>query len=272
MTALYIVLGLLGLALLYLLMVMPALRKNANMEAFGRQEIAHRGLFDNEAGIPENSFPAFARAIERGLAIEMDVQLTADGQLVVFHDWTTERMTGVKGRIKDMTLARIKELRLLGTDEQIPTLGEFLSFLDGRVPLCIEFKMDLGTSRRLAKKTSTVLDSYKGLFIIESFDPFIVSWVRFHRPAFARGQIAMPHATKVFPADFILRNLLFNFLARPHFISYDCRSAKKCWAPVLCRKLFGAVPVEWTVTDEATRKMNAEQGIINIFEGFIPEK
>lgn len=272
MVFLYIALGLLGLALLYLLMVMPALKKNANMEAFGRQDIAHRGLFDNEAGIPENSFPAFARAIERGYAIEMDVQLTADGQLVVFHDWTTDRMTGVAGRIKNMTLAQIKELRLLGTDEQIPTFEEFLTFLDGRAPLCIEFKMDLGTSRRLAKKASAMLDSYKGLFIMESFDPFIVTWVRFHRPAFARGQIAMPRATKVFPVDFILRNLLFNFLAKPHFISYEHEGARECWAPRLCRNFFHAAPVEWTITDEAVFKENQELGNSNIFEGFVPEK
>ena len=67
--------------------------------------VAHRGLFDNNAGIPENSLPAFTRASQSGYGIETDVQMTKDGVLVVFHDDTLDRMTGVHGVLSDCTLS-----------------------------------------------------------------------------------------------------------------------------------------------------------------------
>ena len=271
MIVLYILIGVLALGALYLFMMTPALSKNANMEAIGRLDIAHRGLYDNEAGIPENSLAAFSRAIEHGFAIEMDVQVTADDRLVVFHDAQTERMTGVVGRIKNMTLEEIEKLRLLGTEEHIPTFEEFLALVDGRVPLCIEFKGDTGNGRHLAKCCCEVLDRYKGPFYMESFYPGCLIWVRHHRPDMGRGQLATAHGLHFAPADFFLRNLLFNFLTKPHFIAYDCRYSRKCWAPRLCRSFFRIVPVEWTVDGEARYRENQELGITNIFEGFIPK-
>ena len=88
--------------------------------------VAHRGLHDHANGVPENSLPAFQRAVDRGHAIELDVHITADDRLVVFHDNKLERMTGVPGYLEEWTLQDLKKLRLLGTDARIPTVDELL--------------------------------------------------------------------------------------------------------------------------------------------------
>ena len=260
-----------ALVALYLFLISPAWKHNAVIDAIGRQDLAHRGLYDNEAGIPENSLAAFQRAIDHGFGMEMDVQLTADGQLVVFHDAPTLRMTGVEGRIRDLTLAEIRELRLLGTDELIPTFGEFLALVHGQVPLCIEIKCDGNNGAALSERVFEELDRYEGPYYVESFDPRALWWVRRHRPLVGRGQLALPAEQPKF-IDFAAGQLLMNFASRPHFIAYDCRSSRRQLAPILCRKLFRAVAVEWTVLDEARIRENRALGITSIFEGFIPEK
>ena len=99
--------------------------------------VAHRGLFDNENGIPENSLPAFERAAKNGFGIETDVQMSADGVLMVFHDDGLKRMTGAEGNLIDYTYDELRKLRLAGTDCVIPTFEEFLSAADG-VNLVVE--------------------------------------------------------------------------------------------------------------------------------------
>ena len=92
------------------------------------RQVAHRGLHDRELGIPENSLPAFARAVEQGKAIELDLHATADNRLVVLHDFQLTRRTGVPGIVEEWTLEDLRKLRLQGTDAQIPTLDEVLAF------------------------------------------------------------------------------------------------------------------------------------------------
>ena len=96
--------------------------------------IAHRGLHDARAGIPENSYAAFSHAAREGYAIGTDVHLTADGQIAVFHDDDLLRMTGERGGICGKTFRQLSELRLLGTEERIPLFPEFLEFIGGKVP------------------------------------------------------------------------------------------------------------------------------------------
>ncbi len=262
---------LLGATALYLFLIAPSLRKNAQIEAIGRQDLAHRGLYDNEAGIPENSLMAFQRAIDFGFGMEMDVQLTADGQLVVFHDAGTERMTGTAGRVSRMSLSELRSLRLIGTDEIIPTFEEFLELVGGRVPLCIELKCDGNNGAALSEKVFGVLDRYRGPYYVESFDPRALFWVRKNRPSVGRGQLALPAEEKK-ALNYIAGWLMMNFVSRPHFIAYEWHRAKRMPAAVLCRRLFRAAAVEWTVRDQKTLDLNRALGITNIFEGFIPDE
>ena len=130
------------LAVLFLYLIFPALKKHENLKEFKNRNIAHRGFHNKEKGIPENSLDAFCEAIARGFAIETDIHITADGEVVAFHDNTLTRMCNADVNIEDLTLGQIKEYRLLGTDQQIPTLNQVLALVEGRVPLVIEFKCD----------------------------------------------------------------------------------------------------------------------------------
>ncbi|EKC67601.1 glycerophosphoryl diester phosphodiesterase, partial [human gut metagenome] len=121
-------------------LVAPGRATRAQKAPFLYRNYAHRGLHTEDGTVPENSLPAFRAAAEAGYAVEMDVHLTADDQLVVFHDDTLERMCGVPGVIDDFTLAELRALHLGDTDCVIPTFAEALEALGGRVPLLLEVK------------------------------------------------------------------------------------------------------------------------------------
>ena len=167
--ALYIVAGILLLLLaLFLFLVFPSLRRHPHRDVLKGAFIAHRGLHDDKR--PENSLSAFRAAAEAGYIIENDIHLTADGEVVVFHDDTLTRMCGVEGRIEEMTLAQLKALRLRDSDEEIPTLQECLDVVDGRVPLLIEFKcQNARTCTPLCEAADKILKEYKGLYFINEF-------------------------------------------------------------------------------------------------------
>ena len=166
-----------AVSLLLLFLVFPSARRHPAREKLRGRYIAHRGLHDLAENTPENSLAAFRAAAEQGHMIENDIHLTADGEVVVFHDSLLKRMCGVDGRIEQMTLAGLKKCRLQGTDEQIPTLQECLEAVDGRVPLLIEFKCDRTTCKPLCEAANKILSAYKGEYFVQSFYP----------PVFAAG-------------------------------------------------------------------------------------
>lgn len=265
--------GILILILLFLLLwlfcICPSLRHHPDRDKLSGARIAHRGLHDNT--VPENSLTAFRLAAEAGYAIENDIHVTADGAVVVFHDDTLDRMCGVSGKPEEFTLAQLKELRLAGTEECIPTLAECLAVIDGRVPLLIEFKCRTGdVCERLCPAADAVLTEYKGgVYWIQSFYPFVLSWYRKHRPEVCRGQLAT-----AFVGDKLhmrmLGMLLFNVFARPDFVSYEWKYRNK-WNRRVCTML-GALPVGWTFRskEELDACRNDFAGFI--FEGFRPEE
>ena len=192
--------------------------------------IAHRGLHDRARGVPENSLPAFECAVAGGYAIELDIHLTKDGQAVVFHDDTLMRMTGKSGNIQDRTYAELQTLALDGTNCRIPLFRDVLLCVNGRVPLLVAF--------------IRLIRDYPGPYIVESFNPLTIWWLRRHAPQIIRGQLACMEYDGIRPGlrTFILSRMLFNCLARPHFISYRLsditeRLSKKCRRqriPLLC--------------------------------------
>ena len=172
-------------------LVAPGRATRAQKAPFLCRNYAHRGLHTEDGSVPENSLPAFRAAAEAGYAVEMDVHLTADDQLVVFHDDTLERMCGVQGVIDDFTLAELRALRLGKTECVIPTFAEALEALGGRVPLLLEVKRG-HDNRRLCALTLEALRTYTGPYCVESFDPTIVAWFRRNAPDILRGQLSQP--------------------------------------------------------------------------------
>ena len=209
--------------LLYLFLVAPRMFNKADMSAFMGTNIAHRGYFDNEAGIPENSLSSFQAAIDKGFVIELDIQLSSDGVAFVFHDSDLERVCGVEGKIWDYTAAELKEMKLLGTEETIPTFEETLALVDGQVPILVEYKMDKADTAVCAAGQA-LLDEYDGAYAMQCFDPRALLWYKKNAPEVARGQLAEKYWENEKydgqPLYFILTHMLTNVATRPDFISY----------------------------------------------------
>jgi glycerophosphoryl diester phosphodiesterase len=234
---------------------------------------AHRGYHDKPQ-IPENSLPAFRRAIERGWGAELDVHLLSDGTLAVFHDSGLKRCTGQEGILEDLTFDQMKTLRLEGTEEQIPTFDEVLALFEGRAPLIIELKTYKGNHRALVEAVCRRLDRYCSLFCIESFDPRAVADVRDLRPAICRGQLASDFLKD--PEDLplyqrvILTNLLLDVKARPDFIAYKFEDRNVRANRRAVDKL-GLQEVCWTIRSKEDLQTVESAGAIPIFETFDPE-
>ncbi|PID52112.1 MAG: hypothetical protein CR972_03750 [Candidatus Moraniibacteriota bacterium] len=134
--------------------------------------IAHRGLWTEN--IPENSFFAFENAIENGWSIELDVQMTSDGKLVVFHDWKIDRMTDMKGKITKISSKNISNVYLGNTKQKIPFFVDLLDFVDGRVPILIEMKYRGFRKKTYIENLFSALEGYEGKYALSSFNPFLV--------------------------------------------------------------------------------------------------
>ena len=231
--------------------------------------VAHRGLFDNKNGIPENSLPAFRRAVENGFGIETDVQMSSDGVLVVFHDDTLDRMTGVQGKLTDYTFEQLRQMRLIGTDCVIPTFKEFLQAANG-VNLIVEIKAH-GKTGEVEQKTRDALLGYKGNYCIESFDPFVVRWFKKNAPEVIRGQLSCDHKTSNLSLfkRWLLANLKLCNWNGSQFIAYDVNTLANVKA---VKKYAKKIPiVAWTVKSKQQYEQ-AKPYIDNIiFDSFVPD-
>ena len=268
-------LGLFGSVLLFLciyLFLIRTKRAGEVMSAYRGVNFAHRGLHGE--GRAENSLSAFAAAVEAGFGIELDVRLTKDGEMVVFHDNTLTRVAGMDKRVDELTLAELRECRLLGTDDTVPTLGEVLALVDGRVPLLIEIKEDAGKSAVTEKLPSELL-GYSGPYIVESFNPLSLRAFRRLRREVPVGILSQHFCRheryKGKILYFILQNMLLNFLYVPDFVAYK-HSDTRMASLKLARSFFGTLTVAWTVKsreEEAAARVAGFDSVI--FEGYIPK-
>ena len=258
-----------ALLLLFPLFIFAPARPNKKKKApFYGKNIAHRGLFQKDQSIPENSLPAFARAVEAGYGMELDVQLSRDGFVVVFHDDTLDRVCGVAKRVDELDYSELQNLRLCGTDEKIPLFDEVLATVGGKTPIIVELKTG-PRNEELCKKTLAALRAYAGETCVESFDPTIVAWFRKHAPDIYRGQLAQPpkHYRKYGKSalvSFLLGTCALNVIARPNFIAY--RIGRKTLGVHLAEWM-GATRVAWTSHDAATEK----KFDVVIFEHYLPK-
>lgn len=195
------------------------------MKFLVNENIAHRGLYNNNEKVPENSIIAFKKAIENNIPIELDVQITNDGKLIIFHDFNLLRMTGINKNVIDCSLEQIQKLNLLNTKYKIPTLIDTLKIIDNKVPILIEIK-DNSLSKKLERHILKILRQYKGRYAIESFNPFVILWLRIHANEIYRGQLSSHFEDDKMPKlqKYLLKNMFMNFLTSPHFISYNIKN------------------------------------------------
>ena len=228
--------------------------------------VAHRGLHDLQAGIPENSLPAFRAALDAGYAIELDINLTADGQVVVFHDDTLARVCGDERRVCDCTLAELRELTLFDTAERIPLFSEVLSLVNGRQTIIVELKMpprkDLLCTEALA-----MLKAYGGPYCVECFHPGVLLWFRKNAPEVVRGQLAGP--PQLYPKRWmglLMSASLTNIMTRPHFSAFQYTAAPHRLTQRLYR-LLGGKTAAWTLCSAEDYRLYSRYFDVMIFEG-----
>ena len=232
---------------------------------------AHRGL--HGPGKPENSLAAFHAAAAAGYGAELDVHLSADGQLVVMHDSATRRMCGADYIIERSTWDMLRPLTLDGTEEHIPLLEDVLPLFQQTAPLIIELKTAGSNAAALCARVFDLLDHYPGAYCVESFDPRVLLWLRRHRPAVCRGQLSCRFDRKSGVPGwqrFALSRLLSNFLTVPDFVAYCHTDRRHNAGLALCRRLWGAQEVSWTVRTAADMRQQEQQGCLIIFEQFCP--
>ena len=260
----------------YLAAIMPRMFQRPTFELIEKKRLyAHRGLYDNKTDAPENSMKAFKKAIDAGFGIELDVQLTKDERVVVFHDFDLKRICNVDKKVKDLTYAEISKLNILDTDCKIPLFEDVLELVDGKVPLIIEYKLpDFKTD--ICEIVDGMLQYYNGSYCIESFHPMAVFWYRIKRPEVVRGILSSDYvATGDVEGESPIvmsmsKNLLFNFIIRPDFVAYDCRFFTNP-SRQICKKLFKAPSVAWTIKSQKELELRQDDYDVFIFEGFIPE-
>jgi glycerophosphoryl diester phosphodiesterase len=256
-----------GAVALTVFLVAPYRPGRQKTQPFKGRNFAHRGLHTKDKKIPENSIAAFNAAADAGYGIELDVQLSGDGRVVVFHDATLNRVCGVDSRVDEKSYAELQEIPLEGSNQTIPLFLDVLKCIGGRVPLIVELKTGKH-NRELCRKTQDILSSYSGPVCVESFDPRIVCWFRIHAPQYMRGQLSCPKEDykPQYPdsVSFILSNCLLNFLGRPNFISY--KIGPKGFF-VRLAELLGAVRVCWT---SHAAGVNERKNDMVIFEYYHP--
>lgn len=259
--------------LLYVLLAAPALRSKGKGRLMGQTYYAHRGLHGN--GVSENSVAAFRLAMEQGYGIELDVRLTKDNRLVVFHDDTPERLCGDRRPVREMTLEEVHRLRLLD-GQGIPLFEDVLALVQGKVPLLVEIKSHRMGEASVAEKTWEVLKSYRGPYAVQSFDPFQLRYFKNHAKDTVRGQLARAcpkedgfSIRKM--AEILAGNLMFDRISVPDYVAYQHTDTKKlCYQ--MMRRVFRAPLAVWTVRSEAEEEKVRHICDMVIFENYLPGK
>lgn len=268
-----ILLTVLIVLVLWCLMLLPR-RGQSGWERLADTRFAHRGLHDIEKGIAENSMTAFRRALERGFGAELDVHLMADGNLAVVHDSDLSRVCGRSAVIESLRAEDLKDYPLQGSGETIPLFPEVLDLFEKKAPLIIELKVEHNAAA-LTDAVMALLKDWDGAYCIESFHPAVLLHLKKHYPDVIRGQLSenflrsSDAATLTWPVRAILTLLLTSFVTRPDFIAYNYID-RSCPSLRLMKRLYGVHEVGWTIRDRETLERLEQQGVMPIFERFLP--
>lgn len=246
----------------------PALR---HLDWLTARPIAHRGLHDAKQGVIENTESAFAAAIAEGYAIECDLQASLDGEAIVFHDETLDRLMEAKGLVARHSTPELKAMRFKAGGDHIQTLGDLLAQVAGRVPLVIELKSLWDGNEALTRRAIEVVKDYDGAFAFMSFDPKVIERVRVLAPDIARGIVAdrvthPDYQTLPVSARIGLREFEHIADTQPDFISYHWRDLP--YAPVTQFRDTGRPVICWTIRSAADAVAARRYCDQITFEGF----
>ena len=229
-------------------------------------DYAHRGLH-NGKDAPENSLAAFERACRAGYGIELDVQLSRDGKVMVFHDYTLVRMTGCDKKLCELNAEELTSLTLGSSDQTIPTFEEVLALVDGRVPLLVELKgEDFDTS--LCAKVADLLRNYRGLYCLESFNPLLIGNMKKQFPEAFCGLLytnVCRDKKKNSALNMALTAMALNVVARPDFIAFN-KADRDSFPVKITTKFYGAPKFVWTVNTHEELDTAHKNGEMPIFE------
>jgi glycerophosphoryl diester phosphodiesterase len=237
--------------------------------------IAHRGLHDEPRGVIENTAAAMRAAIAAGYGIEVDLQISADGEAMVHHDDVLGRLTEGEGRLDAMTAADLKRVPFRGSNERMLTLGDLCDIVDGRVGLVPELKSRFAGDPRLPLRVAAVLSGYRGPVAPMSFDPLQLHVLRQKAPRLPRGITAAKyrphHYWDQMPPwlRYSMGSLLPALTARPHFVAYAAGNLPAL-APSVARHILCLPLITWVVRSETERQRVTRFADQVIFEGFLP--
>jgi glycerophosphoryl diester phosphodiesterase len=217
---------------------------------------------------------AFKAALDGGYGIEFDLHLLADGDLAVMHDSLLKRTTGAEGRIEDLTTEDLKNYHLEGTEETIPTFRQLLDLYAGKAPLIVELKPLRNNHEALVDAAVAAMEGYEGPWCMESFDPRCIYVLKKKYPHIIRGQLSenfLKNDPKMNKAlAFVLSHYLENFLTVPDFVAYRFDQRNSTISTKLCRGLWKAQGVVWTLRKKEDHPIAVEEGWLPIFENYIP--
>jgi glycerophosphoryl diester phosphodiesterase len=239
--------------------------------------VAHRGLHDPGRGIIENMPTAFRAAIDGGFSIELDLQLTADGEAMVHHDGELGRLNEGSEKLSTLTAAQLRQVTFKQTADRMITLGELCDLTAGRVPLVVEIKSHFDRDRKLVQRVVDVLKGYSGPAVAMSFDPDHVVALKELAPKLVRGIVAQrtyddDYWTKASAAQrHGMTALRHAFRTQPHFVAFWVNELPAP-APWIARNVFGCPLLTWTVRTPEQRQRAAQYADQMIFEGFVPER
>lgn len=213
---------------------LPSLKASKWLSAI---PIAHRGLFDHKNNIPENSLLAFKHAVDHGFAIELDVHLSQDHHVIVHHDAHLKRLSQKESYLKDLSAADLGAIKLLNTQETIPTLQAVFDLVKGQVPLYIEIKGGPRNAEHpyhLEEQVVSLVQAYSGPVAVLSFEAASLEYLRHYAPEILRGQNFCAEDEDLKSPLRIAVSLISALLqSKPHFLVYDNERLPSLFALVL---------------------------------------
>jgi glycerophosphoryl diester phosphodiesterase len=246
-----------------------------SLEWLTARPIAHRGLHDAARGVIENTAGAVSAAIAAGYGIEVDVQVSADGEAMVHHDDALGRLTEGEARLDSLSAAELKRIPFRGSAERMMTLPDLCDLVGGHVTLLVELKSRFDGDGVLAARVAEILAGYRGPAAPMSFDPMQLTVLRHKAPRLARGIVAAkyrPHPYWDLMPLWMrhgMAYLLTGLTARPQFVAYAVADLP-AFAPLFARRVLSLPLLTWAVRTEAERRCAARWADQMIFEGFQP--
>jgi len=246
----------------------------AGLDWLTARPVAHRGLHDAASGVVENTPSAVRAAMAADYAIEVDLQISADGEAMVHHDRALGRLTEGDGPIARHNAAQLQQIRFHNSRDRMMTLGDLLDLVSGRVTLLLELKSAFDDDLRLAARVADVAQSYRGPVAAMSFDPAPIAAIKDRAPKLTRGLVAERYDRARHDRQGAGAGDRLAFAARiagswPHFLAYSVRDLASP-IPLVARHVLRMPLLAWTVRreDEGRRAERFADQII--FEGFRP--